>query len=279
MPGPRRAGGYRPHVTMLAAWLTAAILPGFLPVAAGPNGGEVLAGPLPGTDRPGYVYLPPGFSALRRYPSVYLLHGMPGSPSEFVAGAGLLSWADGAISRGTVPPFVAVMPAAGTTPRYNGEWAGPWERALVDDVVPWIDATLPTIRRARDRVLAGLSAGGFGAYDIALRNPGRFGVVESWSGYFAPLHDGPFKRATRELLDANDPRLLARGEAPLLREDGTRFFLSTGPFHSHWFRPAQTTAYARELAELGLPVRLVTIASAKGEYATQLADGLAWALS
>ena len=96
--------GYRPHVAILAAWLTAAILPGFLPVATGPNGGQVLAGPLPGTDRPGYVYLPPGFSELQRYPTVYLLHGMPGSPTEYDDGAGLLGWADGAISGGTVPP-------------------------------------------------------------------------------------------------------------------------------------------------------------------------------
>jgi S-formylglutathione hydrolase FrmB len=266
-------------VAILAALLTAAILPGFTPVAVGPSGGQVLTGPLPGTGRPGYVYLPPGFSPLQRYPTAYLLHGMPGSPSEFVDGAGLLDWADGAIGLGVVRPFIAVMPAAGTTPYYNGEWAGPWERALVDDVVPWVDASLPTIRRPRDRVLAGLSAGGFGAYDIALRNPGRFGVVESWSGYFAPLHDGPFKGATQNLLDANDPRLLARTEAARLRADGTRFFLSTGPFHSHWFRPAQTTGYARELMRLGLPVRLLTVASAKGEYSTQLADGLAWALA
>jgi enterochelin esterase-like enzyme len=145
-------------------------------------------------------------------------------------------------------------------------------------VVPWVDASLPTLRKPSDRVLAGLSAGGFGAFDIALRNPGTFGVVESWSGYFAPLHDGPFKGATRELLDANDPRLLVRSEAARLRADGTRFFLSTGPFHSHWFRPAQTTAYARELTRLGLPVYEITLGSARGEYGIQLADGIAWAL-
>lgn len=262
-------------MTLLAALVAAAVLPGFTVTAVGPHGGQVLEGPIPGTERPGVVYLPPGFAATRRYPVAYLLHGLPGSPTEFVAGAGLLRWADDSIAAGTVPPFVAVMPAAGPRPQYNGEWAGPWERALVHDVVPWADAALPTLPRAADRVLAGISAGGFGAADIALRNPGVFGTVESWSGYFAPLRDGPFKHATRAELAANDPRLLARHAPPR----AMRFFLSTGPFHSHWFRPAQTVDFARELSRLGVTVRLLHLRIAKGEYTAQLAAGLAWALA
>ena len=262
-------------MTLLAALVTAVVLPGFTVTATGPNGGQVLTGPIPGTERPGAVYLPPHFSEASRYPVVYLLHGMPGSPSEFVAGAGLLQWADTAIAAGTTRPFVAVMPAAGPRHQYNGEWAGPWERALVDQVVPWADATLPTLPAAADRVIAGLSAGGYGAADIALRNPGTFGTVESWSGYFAPLRDGPFKHATRQLLAANDPRLLARKAPPT----HTRFFLSTGPAHSHWFKPAQTIDFARELSKLGVTVELLQVPVAKGEYTAQLAAGLAWALT
>ncbi|HVU76517.1 MAG TPA: alpha/beta hydrolase-fold protein [Gaiellaceae bacterium] len=266
-------------MSLLAAVVAAAVLPGFTPVAAGPNGGQVLRGPIPGTERPGYVYLPPGFDLGAHYRVVYLLHGMPGSPSEFVAGANLLGWADPAIASGAVPAFVGVMPAAGPRPQYNGEWAGPWERALVDRVVPWVDATLPVDASPRGRVLAGLSAGGFGAADIALRNPGVFGTVESWSGYFTPLHDGPFRHAPQRVLAANDPVLLARADAPLLRAHGVRFFVSTGPFHSHWFTPAQTVSFAHELHGLGIPARLLEVAQAKGEYRVQLAAGLTWALA
>jgi enterochelin esterase-like enzyme len=261
-----------------ALFAAASLLPGFTPVAAGPDGGQVLSGPIPGTERPGYVYLPPGFSDTTHYRTVYLLHGMPGSPSEYIQGANLLAWADPAIAEGRIPPFIAVIPAAGSTEKYNGEWAGPWETAVVDHVVPWADAHLPTIPAAPDRVLAGLSAGGFGAADIALRNPGMFGTVESWSGYFKPLHDGPFKTASAATLDANDPVLLARSEAQRLRADHTRFFLSTGPYHSHWFRPAQTVDFAHELAHLGVRERLLRVAQAKGEYRVQLAAGLGWAL-
>lgn len=266
-------------MSFLAALAAAAVLPGFTPVATGVNGGQVLTGPMPGTERAGYIYLPPGFSRAGHYRVVYLLHGMPGSPSEFVAGASLLSWADPAIASGSVPAFIAVMPAAGPRPQYNGEWAGPWEKALVDRVVPWVDTSLPTDASSGGRVLAGLSAGGFGAVDIALRNPGVFGTVESWSGYFTPLRDGPFKHASKQVLAANDPVLRARADAAQLRAARTRFFLSTGPYHSHWFRPAQTVDFARELHGLGVRERLLRVAQAKGEYGVQLAAGLGWALA
>ena len=238
----------------------------------------MLSGVLPGELRPGLVYLPPGFSTARRYPVVYLLHGMPGSPSEYPTGTGLVQFADQAIAAGTLRPFIAVMPAAGPDDRYNGEWAGPWEAGLVGDVVPWIDAHLPTSADAPDRMIAGLSAGGFGAVNIALRHPGLFGTVEAWSGYFDPLHDGPFRDAPRAVLAANDPTRLAPSEAAVLRRDGVRFFLSTGPAHSHWFKPAQTFDFARELRGLGLAVSYQALSSAKSEYGRQLDAGLTFAL-
>ena len=202
---------------------------------------------------------------------------MPGSPSEYLDGVDLADWADQAISSGTVRPFIAVLPAAGPSRDYDGEWAGPWEHELVAEVVPWIDAHLPTIATPAGRVIAGLSAGGFGAADIGLRNSDVFGIIEAWSGYFRPLRDGPFKGATRKLLAANDPTKLARSEAAALRADGVRFFLSTGPFHSHWFRPEETLDFTRELRSLGLPVRYHRYTNAKGEWRNQLDTGLTWA--
>ena len=80
------------------------------------------------------------------------------------------------------------------------------------------------------------------------------------------------------MLAANDPTRLARTQADVLRGEGVRFFLSTGPAHSHWFRPSETLAFTRELRGLGLPVEFRSYAVRKGEYAAQLAAGLAFAL-
>ena len=264
---------------LFAAIATALLLPGFTPVAPGPAGGQVLRGTFPGTERPGYVYLPPGFSEVVRYPVVYLLHGMRGSPEEYIAATQLPSFADTEIAAGRLRPFIAVLPAAGSTNAYDGEWAGPWERALVEQIVPWIDARLQTQANAAGRVIAGLSAGGFGAVDIGLRHPSLFGTIESWSGYFTPVADGPFKHATRTVLAAHNPTRLVLEDQSVLVRAKTRFFVSTGPPHSRWAPPSQTIDYADRLHALGLRYTLRIYASKLGEWRNQLDDGLRWALS
>lgn len=262
---------------LLAALTVAAVLPGFSLSATGPAGGQLYTGTFPGTVRPGDVYLPPGFSTATRYPVVYLLHGLPGDPSEYLDGTQLVAFADTGISAGTLRPFIAVVPAAGPTARYDGEWAGRWARTVVDGVVPWVDEHLPTIAARGGRVIAGLSAGGFGAFDIALRHPDLFGAVESWSGYFTPLRDGPFKGANAATLAANDPTLLAATEAKALRASGTRFFVSTGPYHSHWIPRGTTQRFAAELSRLRLDPTLRVFPSKHGEWLDQFDAGLVWA--
>jgi len=265
-------------MALVAAVTSALLLPGFAPYGTGPGGGRILRGTFPGTFRAGYVYLPPQFDPALRYPVVYLLHGMPGSPTEYLDGTQLPAFADTAIADHLVRPFIAVLPAAGTTHGYNGEWAGPWERALVDDVVPFVDRYLPTIAAPRGRVITGLSAGGYGAVDIGLRHTDVFGAVESWSGYFQPLHDGPFKHAGPAELEANDPTLLVSSHRKEIARRGTRFFVSSGPSHSHWFREGDSIAFAAQLRRLGLPVVLRLFPNRKGEWVSQLDAGLEWAL-
>ncbi len=258
------------------------VVPGFTRVASGPGGGTLLRCVYPDSVAPqplrrGFLYLPPGMDPAKRYPVVYLLHGMPGDPDEYVNSLDVAGVADRLITSGEAVPFIAVMPAAGSDVHYNGEWAGPWESYLTRAVVPWVDAHLPTIASAAGRTLAGLSAGGFGAADIGLRSPSLFGRIESWSGYFRPLRDGPFKNADAKTLAANDPTRLASRAAALLRRIGTRFYLGSGPTHSHWFKEQQTVDFAAELNGLGVPATLQLFPTRKGEWRGQFEAGLRWA--
>jgi len=266
-------------VTILATLAAALVLPGFTQVAVEPSGATLLQGTFPGTQRAGYVYLPPTPAPGRRYPVVYLLHGMPGSPSEFVDGAGL--------ARLRRPGRCLRRPAlhrgdAGGRSRSGlqrrmggavGDRARPQRRA---------SGSTRTCRRSAARPDAcspGSAAGGYGAVDIGIRNLGIFGTIESWGGYFTPLHDGPFEHAGHATLAENDATLLARAAAGDLRRSRVRFFLSSGPAHSHWFRPQATVAFARELHTLGVPVALRLYTSARGQWSAQLEDGLTWALT
>ena len=260
--------------------LLAALLPGFSPVASGPAGGVVLQGVIPGSsERPSLVYVPPRFSTGRGYPVVYLLHGMPGSPTEYLKSLRLAQTADALISSRRIRPFVGVLPVAGDTWHYDGEWTGPWEDYVVSAVVPWVDAHLPVQANARDRVLAGLSAGGYGAVDIGLRHAGLFGTIESWSGYLVPFKDGTLKGLDDAQLARYDPRALARRKAAALRRLGIRFFLSTGPNHGH-VHASQTVDFATELRALGVRYKLWLLKARdpKSAYYPQLVAGLRWAL-
>jgi acetyl esterase/lipase len=278
-PGTRHAVAYErdawaPTLRFLDAWTRPADPPqGFRELSRGPAGGAIWRGPIPGAKRSSMIYVPPGYSSSRRYPVVYLLPGMPGSPWSYVRSLSLAAVADTLIARHRTRPFVAVVPVAGPSGHYDGEWSGPWEDYLVRRVIPWVDAHLAV---SHDATIAGLSAGGFGAVDVALRHPTLFRRVEAWGGYFAPFRDGPLRHATPAALAAHDPTRLARTDAPLLRRAGVRIFLSSGPGHGRVTKAA-TIRFARLLRTLRLPYRLELLREKRGEWERQLVDGLLWA--
>ncbi|MBV8064668.1 MAG: hypothetical protein JOY72_12615 [Actinobacteria bacterium] len=246
---------------MRALLLAAALLPGWTHVRTGIDGGTVWVGQIPNTvvadTRDSAVYLPPGFDPAKKYPVVYLLHGLRGDPSEFWDALDIADVADQEIESNEAPPFIAVMPVGGPVVHPSrGEWAGVWEDYVVDDVVPWTDDTLPVVATAHDRALEGLSAGGYGAMDIGLRHPGLFGTLGSWAGYFAPVFkDGPFAKATPAYLAAHTPTLLVREEAAELRRDRTRFYISVGGNHGD-VMTTYSLSFAHELQALQLPHEL-----------------------
>jgi enterochelin esterase-like enzyme len=258
---------------------SASLLPAqFTKLRAGPHGGSVWRGVIPGALRKSAVYLPPHFRRTHRYPVVYLLHGMPGSPWGYLNSLRLAALGDTLITRHEARPFIAVVPVAGPTAYYDGEWAGQWEDYLVRKVVPWVDSHLPTRATIHGRTLAGLSAGGYGAVDIALRHPRLFGRLESWGGYFTPFGDDPLDDVGHEVLAAHDPTMLVRARTPILRRLGVRFFLSTGPGHGKVQR-ADTVSFAHELRALGIRHRLELFRAGRGVWERQLAAGLRWALA
>jgi putative tributyrin esterase len=248
-------------LAVAAAVLSLVAPAGWFRAAQGPAGGTVWEGRIPNTFVPGdtrlsAIYLPPGYNPARRYPVVYLLHGMRGSPSSIFDAMRLPTAADRLMGSGAAP-FIAVMPVAGPTVHPGlGEWAGVWEDYLVHDVVPWVDQNLPTIASAKGRALEGLCAGGFGAVDVGLRHPGIFGTLGSFEGYFAPVfRDGPFAHATTADLRAHTPSVLLRREAAALKRNAVRFYISAGGNHGH-VRQSWSVAFAHELHTLRLPHEL-----------------------
>ncbi len=138
-----------------------------------------------------HVYIPPGFaSTTRRYPVIYLLHGNSQPATAFLQ-IGLQEQLDRLIASHRIPPLIAVMIQGG--PGANN-WRGRYE-SYVLEVQQLVDRMLPTIASRGARAIAGDSMGGYGSMNIALGNPRRFSVVESWLGFFNGL-DGELRAAT-----------------------------------------------------------------------------------
>jgi enterochelin esterase-like enzyme len=133
-----------------------------------------------------------------------MLHGMPGGPLAFTINAAVESKLDDLISRRIVKPMILVFPDGriGGQSQTDSEWAntasGRFESYVVD-VVHDVDQRLATLPYRQDRVIAGLSAGAYGAINIGLHQVSLFGLIQVWSGYFPRTRTGVFAHATYEL--------------------------------------------------------------------------------
>jgi S-formylglutathione hydrolase FrmB len=142
------------------------------------------------TDRSVSIYLPPSYasSPAKRYPVLYLLHGIGDTDETWIA-----PWVKGApwqslpdvMNRGIgekrFGEMIVVMPDArtnwGGSFYTNSSATGNWEDFIVNDLVHYIDAKYHTLARPESRGIAGHSMGGYGAIKLGMKHPDVFSVV------------------------------------------------------------------------------------------------------
>lgn len=124
------------------------------------------------------IILPAGYdTTVRRYPVLYLLHGLMGSYVDWESRTRLTEYVKGL-------DLIVVMPD-GNDAWYTNSVSDPQDRYedyIVKDLVPTIDATYRTISTRHARAIAGLSMGGYGAMKFALKYPQMFAFAGSLSG-------------------------------------------------------------------------------------------------
>ena len=191
-----------------------------------------------GTRRKAQVYLPPGYTTGRRYPVLYLLHGIAGNQDEWRGYVHAPEILDGLLADGKGTPMIVVMPNGRAladdrpppaermfTPEHVAGFAQ-FERDLLEFLIPAIDKAYPTVAGRKQRAIAGLSMGGCQAFNIGLGHLDSF----AWVGGFSAA---PTTRPGAELLSA---AALARGEPSLLylscgNKDG--LFNVSSTFHQY----------------------------------------------
>jgi S-formylglutathione hydrolase FrmB len=135
------------------------------------------------------ILLPAGYAAQREhsYPVLYLLHGASGDRTSWTSAG--LGEAEQLTAR---LPLIVVMPDGGLGGFYtnwfnNGAGGRPrWEDWHVKQLIPWVDRHYRTLAVRRERAIAGLSMGGFGAFSYASRHPDLFTAALSLSGAVDP---------------------------------------------------------------------------------------------
>ena len=132
------------------------------------------------------VYLPPGYrQGSERYPVLYLVHG---------GGDVFISWTtagaanvilDNLIAQKKAVPMIIVMPFDGANyPKVPATVPGngPFEKYMVDELIPYVDSNYRTLADRKHRAMAGLSMGAGATFEVGLKHTELFSQFGLFSG-------------------------------------------------------------------------------------------------
>ncbi len=158
-----------------------------------------------GARRKAVVYLPPHYSSDRKYPVLYLLHGIGGNEWEWSGYVHADAIIDNLIADGKATPMIVVMPNGRaladdrapapdkTFSPQNAEGFAKFERDLLDCLIPAIQSKYSASTNREQRALAGLSMGGGQSLNFGLSHLDTF----AWVGGFS---SAPNTRPPAELV-------------------------------------------------------------------------------
>lgn len=155
-----------------------------------------------GLERRMTVYTPVGYETSgKRYPVLYLLHGMGGDEEAWISLGRTAQILDNLIAQGKARPMIVVMPngnasqeaAPGESSRgmvpptmqLPKTMEGSYEQAF-PEIVKFIDKNYRTIKSKSGRAIAGLSMGGFHSLHISKQYPDMFNYIGLFSAAIMP---------------------------------------------------------------------------------------------
>lgn len=144
-----------------------------------------------GAVRKALVYTPPGFSKNKKYPVLYLLHGIGGDEKEWFKNGLPHLILDNLYSQKKIQPMIVVLPngramkndrAVGNIMDADKVQAfATFEKDLLNDLIPFIEGKYPVNKDRESRAIAGLSMGGGQSLNFGLGNLDKF----AWVGGFS----------------------------------------------------------------------------------------------
>ena len=140
------------------------------------------------------VYTPAEYelvkNAKKRYPVLYLQHGMGEGETSWMLQGKMQHIMDNAIGKGEAVPMIVVMESGDIKQPFGGgnnqagrsEYGASFYPVLLNDLIPYIDANFRTKTDRENRAMAGLSWGGHQTFDVVLQNLDKFAWLGTFSG-------------------------------------------------------------------------------------------------
>ena len=131
-----------------------------------------------------YIYVPPGFSPNLHYPVMIYMHGILDDEKGFLQY--VVQPLDDAIACGKLPPLIVAAPdgsfCAAKARFEPGSFfidgpSGDFQDYIIKDVWCFLLKHYPIRPEPKAHILAGVSMGGFGAFNIGIKHRDTFGVV------------------------------------------------------------------------------------------------------
>jgi len=163
-----------------------------------------------------FVYTPPNYDpkAKKAYPVMYLLHGWSDDASGWIAVGQAHLILDNLLAEGKIKPMVVVMPLGYGDMSFvhdHGVWnqaatidhnVSLFQKALLTEVLPQVEAEYHVSKRREDRAIVGLSMGGLESLTTGLTNTDKFAYVGGFSSAVHAL-DGNHELAGLDPKTAN----------------------------------------------------------------------------
>ena len=129
------------------------------------------------------IYLPYDYETSNRlYPVTYLLHGYGDNDMGWVQFGEANLIADECIANREIPPMIIAMPDGGVSFYINNfDNSVRYEDFFIQEFMPYIEKTYRIRAEKRFRGIAGLSMGGFGTLNFALKYPDKFAACVAFS--------------------------------------------------------------------------------------------------
>jgi enterochelin esterase-like enzyme len=140
-----------------------------------------------GVDRKAVVYTPPNYDPNKKYPVLYLMHGIGGNENNWTS-FGANTILDNLIADGKAVPMIIVMPNGRATaePPSNNVMAdfnyyADLEPDLLQDLMPYIESHYSVMTDRDHQALNGFSMGGGQGLNFGINNIDKFAYVGGFS--------------------------------------------------------------------------------------------------